>query len=252
MKKLSILLLFALFFAKTYSQTAGTLTVSFKTSTYGGQYASKHILAVWVDNSSTNSSSTYIKTLNSYYQNSQYRQYLSKWKTATGSTYNTTDAVTGATLSSHGTVSGKWNATNTLSATVADGTYYVFVEFTEANSSGPYAVISFTKGASATTTFTTVTSSTYITNFTLTWTPTASAIEESTAGKNYQVYPNPVKDYLTVTGSEITKLNLYSPQGRLLTNTTENTLDFNSYPKGAYVVEIISKEGTFYRKVLKK
>ena len=251
MKKFSIVLVFSFLFLLSYSQTKGTLTVKFNTSTYGGQYANKHILAVWVTNSATNSSTTYIKTLNSYYQDTQYRPYLSRWKTATNSTYNTTDATTGATLNSHGSVTGNWNALNTLSATVPDGTYYVWVEFTESNSVGKYATISFTKGATATTTFSNVTSSTNITGFTLSWVPTNTAVEEVEAGKNYKIYPSPVKDYLNITGNGINKVNLYNYQGKLVFTGNQNKINFSKFSKGAYVVEIVSNEGTFYRKAVK-
>lgn len=251
MCRILFFLLISGLYSFSFSQTSGTLTVKFNTSTYGGSYANKHILAVWITNSTTNSSSTYVKTLNSYYQNTKYVQYLSRWKTAT-STYNTTDATTGATLNSHGSVTGSWNALNTLSATVLDGTYYVWVEFTEANAIGKYATFSFTKGTLATTSFVNVTTSPYITGFTLNWTPSTSALKETEAGKYYQIFPNPAKNYVNITGDAFYKVKLYNNQGKLLFIGEDRKMNLSKYPKGVYVLEIMSTEGIFYRKMIKE
>ncbi|MFM2290963.1 MAG: hypothetical protein RIS29_776 [Bacteroidota bacterium] len=147
----------------TTDATAGTMTASVSTSTYSGQYAPRHVMAVWV----VNSSGTFIKSLNVYGNN--YTSYLTNWKSASSS--NKTDATTGATLTSHASVSCSWNGKNVSGTVVPDGTYKLCVEFTEANSSGKYAVYSFTKGSTASTGGTAVTSSSYISLGSLSWAP---------------------------------------------------------------------------------
>lgn len=247
------ILAFIIFFAvvfSVFSQTAGILTVNFKTSTYNGSYAPRHILAVWISTSgSSYTSTTFVKTLDAYYQNSQYVQYLARWKSA--SSLNTTDATTGATLNTHSSLTGTWNATNNVPATVSDGTYYVWIEFTESNSTGKYAVFSFTKDGNTSTAFINVTTSPYITVNSVSWTPSNTAVEEVEAGRNYKIFPNPVKDYLNITGSGLKISNVYNSVGKLIFTTTQNKINFSSFPMGAYVIEIVSSEGTFYRKVLK-
>lgn len=249
-KSLTIAILIFFFSVYSFSQTRGTLTVKFTTTTYSGQYKPRHVLAAWITNSTTNSSATFVKTMYAT-SSSSYRIDLSRWKQAT-STYNTTDATTGATLASHGSIDGGWNSLTTVQATVPDGTYYVWVEFTEDSSTGKYATFSFTKGATATTAFTTVTSSTWITMNSLSWMPANTPVKEIEAGKDYKIYPNPVKDYLNITGTAFQKANVYNAVGKLIYTSETNKINFSKYPKGAYVLEIITQDGTFYRKALKQ
>lgn len=251
MKRISIVLIFSFLLLSVSAQTKGTLALKFTTKTYGGQYANKHILAAWITNSATNNSTTYIKTMNAYYQDTQYVSYLVRWKAATNSTYNKTDATTGATLTSHGQLSGQWNSLNTLSAAVPDGTYYIWVEFSE-ESTPKYATFSFTKSGTATTTFTTVTSSSWITMNSIAWTPTNTAVKEVPAGKNYKIYPNPVVDNMTITGSAINEVVVYNAVGKRVFSTKQNKINFSKFPKGNYVIEIKSDDGTFYRKAMKE
>ena len=142
--------------------TAGTLAVTVTTSTYNGSYAPRHVLAIWV----ATSSGTFVKSLMVYA--AARKSYLTNWYSAT-STGNTTDATTGATLSSHGTRTCSWNGTNSSRVVVTDGAYKLCVEYTENNSTGKLATFSFTKGTSASS----VTGSTVsgVTLSTLTWTP---------------------------------------------------------------------------------
>ena len=58
------------------------------------------------------------------------------------------DAVTGATRSQHASHSLGWDGTDVNGAVVADGTYRVYVEFTEKDGAGPWTSIEFTKGPS--------------------------------------------------------------------------------------------------------
>jgi len=147
----------------TTDATSGTMSATLSTSTYSGRYSPKHIMAVWI----VNSSGTFIKSLNVYGNN--YMSYLTNWKSVSSS--NKTDATTGATLSSHGSVSCSWNGTNVSGTVVPNGTYKLCVEFTENDATGQYATYSFSKGSTASSGGTAVTSSSYISLSSLSWAP---------------------------------------------------------------------------------
>jgi hypothetical protein len=126
----------------TGSQPTGMpkLTVDFTTVTFKGQYAPKNVGAVWI----TNDQDVFVKTLERWAVKRS--KYLVKWKAATGS--NVVDAVTGATRSQHGPHSLSWDGTDVSGNVVPDGTYRVYIEFTEKNGAGPWTSIDVVKGAS--------------------------------------------------------------------------------------------------------
>ena len=143
-------------------KTNGSLAVKVTTSTYNGQYAPRHVIAIWVESSS----GTFVKTL--LVNAAARRQDLTSWLNSS-SNGNTTDAITGATMNSHTAVSCTWNGTNTSGSVVGDGTYKLRVEYTESNGSGKTASFTFNKGAIADSQ--TPSASSGITVNTLKWTP---------------------------------------------------------------------------------
>ncbi len=143
-------------------KTPGGLAVQFTTSTYKGEYAPDHVLAVWVESNS----GTFVKTL--YVKAAQRKQHLTNWLKSTSSG-NTTDAVTGATLSSHGAINCNWNGTDTSGAVVGNGNYKVCVEYTESSATGKYASFTFNKDLAASTANPSTTAG--ISGITITWTP---------------------------------------------------------------------------------
>jgi hypothetical protein len=249
MKKTLLFVLILLLFSNLVSgQTNGQLTVGFKTTTYNGAEAPKHILAVWV----TKADGTFVKTLMAYTVTTKYRQYLTKWKSATNSTYNMVDAVTGATLTSHGTRSCTWDCTDVAKVVQPDGDYRINVEFTEASAAGKIATISFTKNATPASTFTTITSSTNVSSISVVWSPVNTAVDNIDYEKYYKIYPNPVSSVLFVTGSDIREVSLYDMQGKNILNITENQLDFSQYKPGNYLIKIRSDKGIVMRTAIKK
>lgn len=249
MKKTLLFVLILLLFSNLVSgQTNGQLTVGFKTTTYNGAEAPKHILAVWV----TKADGTFVKTLMAYTVTTKYRQYLTKWKSATNSTYNMVDAVTGATLTSHGTRSCTWDCTDVAKVVQPDGDYRINVEFTEASAAGKIATFSFTKNATPASTFTTITSSTNVSSISVVWSPVNTAVDNIDYEKYYKIYPNPVSSVLFVTGSDIREVSLYDMQGKNILNTTENQLDFSQYKPGNYLIKIRSDKGIVMRTDIKK
>jgi hypothetical protein len=116
------------------------LTVDFTTVTVKGEYAPKNVGAVWI----TDEQNVFVKTLERWAVKRV--KYLVKWKAATGG--NTVDAVTGATRSKHGAHSLAWDGTDVNGNLVPDGTYRVYLEFTEKNGAGPLTWIDVVKGSS--------------------------------------------------------------------------------------------------------
>lgn len=123
------------------ANTPGRATFSVLTRTYGGQYAPRHVLAIWVADANTN----FVETLERRAGTRQ--QYLYKWLAARG-TWTGVDGISGATLTAHTTHNVTWDCKNTNGVVVPDGTYRFMVEFTEANAQGPWTTnsIPFVKG----------------------------------------------------------------------------------------------------------
>jgi len=145
-------------------KTSGALSVSATTSTYNGSYAPQHVLAIWVESSS----GTFVKSL--LVNAAARKQYLTNWYDATSSG-NSTDAVTGATLRSHGSRTCSWDGTDVSGNVVGDGTYNVCMELTENNGTGKFASFTFTKGTASDSQASL--SKTNFSNVSLTWTPAA-------------------------------------------------------------------------------
>ena len=119
------------------SNTTG-LTVSVITSSTGGNYAPRNVVAIWVENSA----GTFVKTLTVYAQDRKYD--LTNWQSISGG--NSVDAVIGATQSNFGTIYGSWNGTDSKGTAVADGIYRLCMELTDKSSGGNFSFFNFTKG----------------------------------------------------------------------------------------------------------
>lgn len=186
----AVLSLFCIAFAlPCLAQTQGQLSISVKTVTNNGQYKPKNILAIWIEDASTN---TFVKTRLFRSQSTNYRMYLTKFKTATNSTYNVVDAVTGSTYPAHSTRTATWDGTDVSGNIVTDGNYNVCIEFTESNGTGPYTSFTFNKSDQAVTL--TPTNTTNFQNISIIWTPTTSSLNNISTDKgSLSVYPNPVK-----------------------------------------------------------
>lgn len=124
-------------------KTAGTLTVSILTSSVGGQYAPQHVVAIWVENSS----GQFVKTLLAYAATR--KNDLTNWMSK--SSGNTTDAMTGATQSSHTTRTCTWNGKDVSSNLLSNGNYKLCLELTDTNGTGVFKSFSFAKDTIATT-----------------------------------------------------------------------------------------------------
>ncbi|MCX7003897.1 MAG: DUF2271 domain-containing protein, partial [bacterium] len=127
------LLFFGLCIVVTALNAATDATVAFRVSTQstGLNYDPKNIVAIWV----MDSAGGFVKTLKK--RGNTRQQYLYRWLADSGG--NVVDAVTGATLPTQQMHNVTWNSRNTAGTVVADGTYYVRVEYTTSNGQGPYS-----------------------------------------------------------------------------------------------------------------
>lgn len=211
------------------TDTAMIFTVT--TQTYGGQYTPKHCLAIWV----TDNNNVFKKTLK--LAASTYKMHLVKWNQMSAG--NVTDAITGPSLTAHTTHTVVWNGKDKNGVLQPDGTYKVYIEFTEDNSlsssipDGPWTAFTFTKGTSqiqnpSDVTFTyggqtkTVYKNIQIQTF------GAASVEENFNIKALTVYPNP-----TNTEAQI-KVTLEKPAILDIKITDSKGVCVHQYPKQTY------------------
>jgi hypothetical protein len=241
-KTVLLILLFSLLLTvgSLSAQTNGTFTFSLNTTSSGG-YSPKHIIAIWIENSSP----TFVKT--KLLQSSDGNlDHLGQWTSRTGS--NIVDATTGATLQTHGNVTVVWNGTDVNGNVVADGTYKVWVEMAWASSlttGKTYTSFTFTKGLSV---FHSAPADlTNFTGITLDWVPgTATLVENIPEISNVVVFPNPTTGILNIKFKNdhiATFVRIFNDSGMLVLNKTleeisgnEKTIDISSLPAGVYFV----------------
>jgi len=117
-------------------QTSGNMSFTFKTVTYNGNFAPKHVLAVWIEDNSG-----FIRTQKKHAAAQQQRLYT--W--IASSNQNEIDAITGSTINVHQTHTITWDCKDLNGNEVPDGDYTIWIEFTEKNIQGPIYSLTFTK-----------------------------------------------------------------------------------------------------------
>lgn len=113
------------------SAAENSLTINFTTGSYGGWYAPRHCLAVWI----TDESGNYIKSVQINGRVPRYRNMLASWIEA--SDWDSTDAVTSASINAHRSHTSTWDLTDVDGNKIPKGAYKVWIEQTEDNSSFP-------------------------------------------------------------------------------------------------------------------
>ncbi|MBK9033911.1 MAG: DUF2271 domain-containing protein [Myxococcales bacterium] len=116
------------------------LRIVVRTTPFGGRYQPKNIGAIWIETAS----GQYVKTVKRW-ANRRLR-YLTRYNAASGG--DVTDAITGATLTSHITHDVTWNLTDRTHCEVPAGNYRVVMELTDQDAAGASVVLPFTKGTS--------------------------------------------------------------------------------------------------------
>jgi len=247
-RELFTLIMACLFTGLINAQTNGTLSVSVTTSSTGGTYSPKNVVAIWIENSSGG----FVKTLLAYGE--KRKTHLNTWEastTAAGSAFNVTDAISGATQSSHGTRTCQWDGTDYTGAAVSDGSYKVRMELTDKNATGNVGSFTFSKGPTAQALTPADISS--FSAISLNWTPSTTGIDPNITESNTAVvFPNPGKGQFTVLGKNIKSIEVNDLTGKLIYKSAIPVIDLTSQPNGIYFFSIQTDNDTFTRKVIKK
>jgi hypothetical protein len=254
---------------QSIAQTQGTLTWSFiPTSHIGYNNNAQHVLAVWIETST----GTFVKTKMRYVGGGT-NDHLPTWAAkagcasslnAVGSGCNTTDGLSGGTLSSYATRSGTWDGKNVNGTvngtTVADGAYRLAVQETWAHGTSATTTVyyNFTKGTVAD--HQTPAGDANFSAITLDWVPFPTGIDEvNFAQANASVYPNPSRDgNVTIHYSNANKIRITNILGTAITNykvalsAEENDLsiDLSAYANGIYMVQVSNDQSVATYKVL--
>lgn len=230
------------------AQTQGTLNISVTTSSTGGNYAPRNILAIWIEDGS----GKFVKTLLAYAD--RRKQHLNTWEASTnaaGSMYNSVDAITGATKSSHGTRTCTWNSTDYTGIIAADGEYKVRMELTDKNATGNIASFNFTKG----TAIQKLTPSDVpsFSSVTLDWTNTVTSINQKWNGSNsIVIYPNPGRNKFTILGEDVKSIIVRNLTGKVIYRSNNPEFNLSGKPNGIYFVTVESNKTTVIRKIIKE
>ena len=246
-RNLLILLLSFFCIGQIQAQTNGTLAVSVTTSSTGGNYAPRNVVAIWIEDNS----GKFVKTLLAY-ANARIT-HLNTWQAsslAAGKEFDKTDAISGATQSSHATRTCQWNGTDYSGKLMADGDYKVRMELTDKNATGNIASFTFTKGATAQKL--TPTSVPSFSSVMLNWSTSVTAIDpELTQSNTIVVYPNPGHGIFTVMGENIISLKVTSLSGKVVCTSQTPVFDLSNQPNGIYFVSVKTDLTTVVKKIIR-
>lgn len=79
------------------------------------------------------------------------------------------------------------------------------------------------------------------------------ATQENSLNNSIKIYPNPSSDFINISSkSKIIKVELYDPAGKLLSRNTASKIDISHYPKGIYLLKILTVNKEFSREIIKK
>jgi hypothetical protein len=238
MKKLLLTMLLATILCTAFTQSSGNLNVTVTTSDAGGNYAPRHVVAVWIEDGQGN----FVKTLLAYAANRI--THLNTWQAATnnaGSEFNTVDAITGATQNSHATRSCSWDGTDFLGNDMPDGDYHVWMELTDKNSTGNFSSFTFTKGAENITL--TPDNAPSFSSIVLVWTADQTGLIDN-HNHNASIFPNPGHGIFQLSDLSVDKVTVYNLAGKIVQIQYGNQIDISSQPDGIYLVNIDSHFAT--------
>lgn len=247
MKFFSLSFLFVFLGFVLHAQTPGELSISVVTSSTGGEFAPRNIVAIWVEDDAGN----FVKTLLAYAD--ERKTHLNTWQASTnaaGSQYNTVDAVTGATRSNHGTRNSTWDGTDFTGADMPDGTYHVWMELTDKNSTGNFSSFAFAKGPG--TESLTPSNEPSFASISIIWEPTISAANDVDVRQDYNVFPNPTPGKFHVLGKDIQQVEVMNIQGESILKNNDLVMDISNQPAGIYLVVLSTKQGKVVKRILKQ
>jgi len=249
MKKMAMIFLVACITSiSVFAQTSGTLSVTVTTSSAGGNYAPRNIVAIWVEDSS----GKFVKTMLAYAANR--KTHLNNWENSTtsaGNGYNVTDAISGATQRNYGSYTCTWNGTDYSGKLLADGTYNLRMELTDKNFTGNTVSFSFTKGA--TNLKITPANSPSFSSVSIEWKNQAkSAGSAETESNTIMVYPKPGTGIFNILGGKIKSIQVSDLSGKTVLKTKQPIIDLGNQPKGIYSLTVKTRKQTFVEKIIKE
>ena len=197
-----------------------------KTVTTGLAYAPRHVLAIWITNSDN---LQHIRTLK--VRAATYKGMLYKWKTYTSGVVPS-DAISGASLTSHQTHTVVWNGRDASGNVVPDGVYNLWVEFNETNVSGnPTTSIQFTKGTADQ--HITPANTSYFQNIDLQYFAIPASIESILGNTSVSISPNPssveANIQIELKNHASVMITIYSITGQMVHRFNKST-----YPAGVH------------------
>jgi len=243
MKKilLSLLILLGLFLPNfLIAQTEGTLSFTFTPVAHTGNWGSKHVLAVWIQDISNG----FIRTKHRYWGNGT-KDELPNWKS--NSNQNVVDAVTGPTLTSYATKSFEWDGTDLSGNLLPDGDYKITIE--ECWSHGSSKVTkSFFFTKSELEQHLTPENDANFTDVIIDWVPSTIGIDEMKNTKMFSVFPNPTDGKISIDFKETSqncKITILNNLGQEVYNEEEintssgiKTIDISQFKNGIYLLNV--------------
>ena len=256
MRKLILnVLIMAVVIPMKAQSTGGELNFSFTSLPNGATFSPKHVLAVWIEAENGN----FVKTLK--LRADKRKQYLYTWNASSGG--NTTDAITGATMSNHETHNLTWDITDVNATVVADGNYKIIAEYTSEHAQGPLLSVSFTKAAEELTL--SPSDETYFESISLNYVPDALGLNDIHVIQDVGIYPNPATDHLnirmTIAGQSNLSISVYDASMRKLSELFNNevnagefsqnfNIDREKYQEGVYFIVISTGKNIYARKLI--
>jgi hypothetical protein len=178
---------------------------------------------------------------------------LNTWGSSTtkaGSAYNTVDGITGATRTSHGTITCSWNGTDYKGNEVGDGTYNLRFELTDKHSTGNLASYTFSKGSVLQSQ--TPSDVPSFTSTSIKWEPvTITGLETKSQRKELKMTYDPSTCQLSVSGVIVTKMEIYNLAGQLVFKKQTSFANLNSFKNGVYIVVVKADNEKFTQKIIK-
>ncbi len=231
MHKLALILAVLVFGINLYAVDK-TDKVEFKvrTTSPGGNFSPKNIGAIWIEDANGN----FVRTLQVWAE--RRIQYLYTWNNRTGA--NKTDAVTGATLSTHQSHKVSWNVKDANGNDVPNGVYTMRIELTDQHAQGPLGSYTFPVGEA--TNSKEFADETNFHDIEISWTSMTTDVTENAdvpvAYELAQNYPNPFNPTTaisyTLAQESPVELAVYNATGERVA-----TLVHQAQPAGAHSVQ---------------
>lgn len=257
LKIVFVVLLAGGFFMPAGAQTSGKLTFSCNTYAPSANWGNKHVAAIWIQNNAN--PSVFVKTKAKYGHEDDH---LTSWLAASGK--NLVDAVTGATLSSYGTLSVEWNGTDVSGTVVPDGDYTIFIEMGWGRDKvAQHATSSFTFTKSGTAQQLSPNGNNNYSSININWQPTATLISTIEEKGGIGVYPNPTTGSVQINIQKDlhdVELSLADLSGKIVYREKQQSiitgikiLDISQEPAGIYLLSIKTEDEYFrYKLIVRK